>query len=129
MHSVCLQKIKHKYHRLTSMHILYTHGLGEERYLQLISNPEKLIRELYSNESIPLRYRAVVQHRPDVNSAVNYIGQLLSLNVMKLRHELLQMWLQPQNRDSEMNDSITENFSLRPTNAEYSNAIDESLLR
>ena len=121
------QKIKSKYHRFTSKHILYTHGLGQERYLGLTLYPEKLIREIYMDESIPLRYRAATPNRPDINSAADCLGKLFNLNMVKLRTDLLLEWLQPEVKDVRMNDSNTEIFEL--ANQDGNSIADENLLR
>ncbi|KOC60522.1 Kinetochore-associated protein 1 [Habropoda laboriosa] len=123
-----LQKIKFKYLRFTSEHILYTHGLGNKDYLSFIENPYKLVRELYADESIPQRYRCVTDHRPDINSAVNSISLLFSINVVKLRMELLQEWLQPDIKYVKFNHSVTETLSVT-TNSELNLNYDDNLLR
>ncbi|XP_012139927.2 kinetochore component rough deal isoform X2 [Megachile rotundata] len=123
-----LEKIKFKYLRFTSEHILHTHGLGKKNYLALIGNPSKLVRELYSDESIPQRYRCVVDHRPDINSAVNHICELFSINIIKLRIELLQEWLQPDVKYMKFNQSVTDTFSML-ANPESNSNCDDNLLR
>ncbi|XP_076239619.1 kinetochore component rough deal [Calliopsis andreniformis] len=123
-----LEKIKFKYLRFTSEHILHTHGLANKTYLSLIGNPHKLVRELYTDESIPKRYRCVTDHRPDINSAVNSISQLFSINTVKLQMELLQEWLQPEVKYVKLNQSITDTFSVT-TNSEPSSNSDDNLLR
>ncbi|XP_053980593.1 kinetochore-associated protein 1 [Hylaeus volcanicus] len=122
-----LEKIKFKYLRFTSEHILRTHGLEKRNYLSLIGNPYKLVRELYTDESIPQRYRCVIDHRPDINSAVNSLSQLFSINMMKLWLELLQEWLQPENKYMKFNQSITDTFSV--VNSEPNSNSDDNLLR
>ncbi|XP_046140981.1 kinetochore-associated protein 1 isoform X1 [Osmia bicornis bicornis] len=124
-----LEKIKFKYLRFTSEHILRTHGLEKKKYLELIGNPFKLVHELYSDESIPQRYRCVIiDHRPDINSAVDYISQLFSINIIKLRVELLQEWLQPDVKYIKFNQSITDTFSMM-INSESNSNCDDNLLR
>ena len=122
------QKIKFKYLRFTSEHILHVYGLENKNYLSLIGNPNKLVRELYADESIPQRYRCVIDHRPDINSAVNSISQLFSINMIKLRMELLQEWLQPDTKYIKLNQSITDTFSAT-TNFESNSNSDDNLLR
>ncbi|CAK9795523.1 Kinetochore-associated protein 1 [Anthophora quadrimaculata] len=123
-----LQKIKFKYLRFTSEHILYTHGLGNKNYLSFIENPYKLVRELYTDESIPQRYRRITDHRPNINSAVDSISQLFSINVVKLRMELLQEWLQPDFEYVKFNQSVTETLAVT-TNSELNLNYDDNLLR
>lgn len=122
-------KIKDKYHQFTSKHILYTHGLGQERYLNLILYPEKLIREIYMNESIPLRYKAAIANRPDINSAADSLGKLFNLNMVKLLSDLLLEWLQPDMKDTRMNDSATEIFSAKSLSRDAQSTADDNLLR
>ncbi|XP_017761105.1 PREDICTED: kinetochore-associated protein 1 [Eufriesea mexicana] len=123
-----LEKIKFKYLRFTSEHILHTYGLGNKNYLSLIGNPNKLICELYADESIPQRYQCVIDHRPDINSAVSSISQLLSINIVKLQMELLQEWLEPDIKFIKFNQSITETFPTI-TNVESNLNCDDNLLR
>lgn len=123
------QKIKFKYLRFTSEHILHVYGLENKNYLSLIGNPNKLVRELYADESIPQRYRCVIDHRPDINSAVNSISQLFSINMIKLRMELLQEWLQPDTKYIKLNQSITDTFSATTNFESNSNSDDDNLLR
>ncbi|XP_076628517.1 kinetochore component rough deal [Colletes latitarsis] len=122
-----LEKIKFKYLCFTSEHILRTHGLGKANYLSLIGNPHKLVRELYTDESIPQRYKYVIDHRPDINSAVSSLSQLFSINMVKLWVELLQEWLQPENKYGKYNHSITDAFSM--INSEPNTTSNDNLLR
>lgn len=124
--SVPFQKIKFKYLRFTTEYILRTHGLGNKNYLSLIGNPHKLVHELYIDESIPLRYRCVIDHRPDINSAVCSICELFSINIVKLRMELLQEWLQPDIKYMKLDQ--TDTFSL-VTNPKPNLNFDDNLLR
>ncbi|XP_076666441.1 kinetochore component rough deal isoform X2 [Andrena cerasifolii] len=121
-----LEKIKFKYLRFTTEHILRTHGLGNKNYLSLIGNPHKLVHELYIDESIPLRYRCVIDHRPDINSAICSICALFSINIVKLRMELLQDWLQPDIKYMKLDQ--TDTFSL-VTNHKPNINFDDNLLR
>lgn len=107
-----LEKIKSKYLRFTAEHILRTHGLEKKNYLGLIENPYRLMHELYNDESISLRYRTATNYRPDINAAVNELGKLFSLNVIKLRLDLLQEWLQSNVRYTELYQSFTETLPV-----------------
>lgn len=102
--------------------------MGNKKYLSLIGNPNKLVHELYTDESIPQRYRCVIDHRPDINSAVSSISQLFSINLIKLRIELLQEWLQPDTKYMKLNQSITETFPIM-ANSESNLNCDDKLLR
>ncbi|XP_051156783.1 kinetochore-associated protein 1 isoform X2 [Leptopilina boulardi] len=124
-----LVKIKDKYHQFTSKHILYTHGLGQEHYLSLILYPEKLIREIYMNESIPLRYKAATSNRPDINSAADSLGKLFNINMVMLRSDLLLEWLHPNVKDTRMNDSATEIFNAKSISRDAQSISDDNLLR
>ncbi|KAI4477863.1 hypothetical protein M0804_012343 [Polistes exclamans] len=90
-----LEKIRFKYERFTAEHILRSHGLGKENYISLISYPHELVHALYMDDSIPLRYQSAINIRPDINSAVDALGHLFNLNLVKLRFQLLREWLQP----------------------------------
>lgn len=126
---VHFQKIESKYLRFTSEHILRTHGLEQDKYLGLIENPYKLMYELYSDESILLRYRSASNYRPDINAAVDELGKLFSLNVIKLRLKLLQEWLQSNNpKYVELSQSFTETLPmLRESN--QNTDYEDNLLR
>ncbi|XP_015589357.1 kinetochore-associated protein 1 [Cephus cinctus] len=116
-----IKKIKYKYLRVTSKHILYTHGLGEDRYLALTMTPVQLVRDLYMDESIALRGRGAAQRKPDINSAVTALGDLFNINVIKLRLELLQEWLQPDIKQSLSFESYSSDINIVIT--------DDNLLR
>ncbi|XP_076175419.1 kinetochore component rough deal isoform X1 [Ptiloglossa arizonensis] len=121
-----LEKIKLKYLHFTSEHILRIHGLEKINYLSLIRNPHKLVRELYTDDSIPQRYKCVIDHRPDINSAVGSICELFSINMVKLWTELLQEWLQPD-KCMKFNQSITDTYSI--INSEVNPNSNDNLLR
>ncbi|XP_008550216.1 kinetochore-associated protein 1 [Microplitis demolitor] len=127
-----LHKIKDRYFKYTSKHILYTHGLGQDKYLNLVENPEKLVRELYNDETIPARYKGVIKNRPDINSAVTSLGNIFTLNLMKIRLALLHEWLQPEVFDNKANDTINmfNDFSILSSNAACDTfTTDDNLLR
>lgn len=123
------QKIELKYLRFSSEHILYTHGLEKDKYLALIENPNKLVRELYRDESILSRYRSATNHRPDINAAVNELCELFSLNTIKLRLELLQEWLRssPRYNTFELSQSFTE--TLPALKSDQNMDCEDNLLR
>ncbi|XP_072756372.1 kinetochore-associated protein 1 isoform X2 [Anoplolepis gracilipes] len=126
-----LEKIKYKYLRFTSEHILRTYGLEKDKYLALIENPCKLIYELYNDESVPLRYRTATNYRPDINAAVNEIGQLFSLNTIKLRLDLLQKWLQSDDKytDTELCQSFTETAFLKVKESDQNTDYEDNLFK
>lgn len=97
--------------------------------MNLILYPEKLIREIYMNESIPLRYKAAIANRPDINSAADSLGKLFNLNMVKLLSDLLLEWLQPDMKDTRMNDSATEIFSAKSLSRDAQSTADDNLLR
>ncbi|XP_078043624.1 kinetochore component rough deal [Augochlora pura] len=123
-----LEKIKFKYFHFTSEHILRTYGLGIPKYLSLIGNPHKLVCELYTDETIPQRYRCITDYRPDINAAVHAISELFPINMIKLRMDLLQEWLQPEIKYMKFNQSITDTFSVI-TNSDSKSNSDDNLLR
>ncbi|KAL6441056.1 hypothetical protein ACFW04_003425 [Cataglyphis niger] len=124
-----LEKIKYKYLRFTSEHILRTYGLEKNKYFALIENPCKLVHELYNDESIPLRYRITTNHRPDINAAVNELGKLFSLNIIKLRLDLLQEWLQSDVRYTELCQSFTETMFLTLKESDKNTDYEDNLFR
>ncbi|XP_044010090.1 kinetochore-associated protein 1-like [Aphidius gifuensis] len=99
-------KIENKYRKYTSKHILHTYGLGDDKYLNLVDYPEQLVRALYYDKTIPERYRCATKNRPDINSSVNDLGKVFNINLVKIRLELLEEWLQPDTGEIK-NDSIT----------------------
>ncbi|KYN24330.1 Kinetochore-associated protein 1 [Trachymyrmex cornetzi] len=123
-----LEKIKSKYLTFTSEHILRTYGLEKDEYLALIDHPGKLVYALYNDKSIPLRYRTTTKYRPDINAAVNELGKLFSLNMIKLRMDLLEEWLQSNARYTELSQSFTETF-LAPKESDQNTDCEDNLLR
>ncbi|XP_011344021.2 kinetochore-associated protein 1 isoform X1 [Ooceraea biroi] len=123
-----LEKIRSKYLRFTAEHILRTHGLERDSYLALIENPYKLVYELYNDGGIPSRYRIATNYRPDINAAVNELGALFSLNVIKLRLDLLQEWLQPNVKYTELYQSFTETLPALKEPDQYMDH-EDNLLR
>jgi len=123
-----LEKIRSKYLRFTAEHILRTHGLEKDNYITLIENAHKLVYELYNDESIPLRYRVATNYRPDINLAVNELGELFSLNVIKLRLDLLQEWLQSNVKCMELYQSFTETLPTLKGTDQYTDH-EDNLLR
>lgn len=115
--------------RFTSEHILRTYGLEKDKYLALIENPCKLVRELYNDESIPLRYRTTTNHRPDINAAVNELCKLFSLNTIKLRLDLLQEWLQSDIRYTELCQSFTETMFLTLKDSDKNTDYEDNLFK
>ncbi|XP_015182547.1 PREDICTED: kinetochore-associated protein 1 [Polistes dominula] len=113
-----LEKIRFKYERFTAEHILRSHGLGKENYISLISYPHELVHALYMDDSIPLRYQSAINIRPDINSAIDALGHLFNLNLIKLRFQLLQEWLQPDAiQQVGFNQSVTDVLcTLKQTN-------------
>ncbi|XP_034939005.1 kinetochore-associated protein 1 [Chelonus insularis] len=124
-----LIKIHEKYFKYTSKHILYSHGLGQNQYLKLLKNPEKLIKELYNDETIPQRYKGIIKHRPDINSAVTELGKVFTLNLTKLRLDLLNEWLQPKNWDNYDSFDNTINVYRDSNTSCNAFAIDDDLLK
>ncbi|KYN35987.1 Kinetochore-associated protein 1 [Trachymyrmex septentrionalis] len=123
-----LEKIKSKYLTFTSEHILRTYGLEKDEYLALIDHPSKLVYALYNDKSIPLRYRTATKYRPDINAAVNELGKLFSLNMIKLRMDLLEEWLQSNTRYTELSQSFTETF-LAPKESDQNTDCEDNLLK
>ncbi|XP_035724093.1 kinetochore-associated protein 1-like [Vespa mandarinia] len=123
-----LEKIRFKYLRFTAEHILRTHGLGKDTYISLISYPSELIKTLYMDDSIPLRYRSAIDLRPDINSAVDALGRLFNLNLVKLRFQLLQEWLHTDSEQIKFDQSFTDVLS-NLTRSDISTVSDNNLCR
>lgn len=45
-------QVKNKYFGFSAMHILYKYNLAQEKYIQLATNPETLIENLYKDDRI-----------------------------------------------------------------------------
>ncbi|KAK2580274.1 hypothetical protein KPH14_012521 [Odynerus spinipes] len=123
-----LEKIQFKYLRFTAEHILRTHGLGTDTYTSLITNPSELVHALYMDESIPLRYRSAINLRPDINSAVDALCNLFSLNLVKLRLQLLREWLQPDSKHMKLDHSFTDILS-NVANPDVNTIYDDNICR
>lgn len=81
------------------------------------------------DESIVLRSRGATEHRPDINSAVNMLGKIFSLNVIQLRLELLEEWLQPNDGNCKLDDSMSCNIAALTNRTEDNGTDDDNLLR
>lgn len=100
--------------------------------MNLVENPEKLVRELYHDETIPARYKGVIKNRPDINGAVTKLGDIFKLNLMKIRLALLHEWLQPEVGDTKANDTLNmfNDFSTISNNSTGDTfTTDDNLLR
>ncbi|XP_043286981.1 kinetochore-associated protein 1 isoform X2 [Venturia canescens] len=124
-----IAKVKDKYLRLTSKHILHIHGVGDDKYTKLIGQPEKLIRELYNDESIPERFKGAIQHRPDINAAADALGRLFSFNMTTMRYNFLLEWLRFNVWKDKHNESMTMGFGNSIPVVEDDRTEENNLLR
>lgn len=125
-----MQKVKDKYLKCISKHLLHKEGMGKPCYISLISQPEKLIRQLYQDESIPLRYRGLSESRPNISYIVQCFAKQYGLNLFKLKNEFLEDWLQQSERnDADINDTFTISNLRQMASNESASVLDDDLLR
>ncbi|CAG9812993.1 unnamed protein product [Phaedon cochleariae] len=86
-------KVKNKYFGFSAMHILYKYNLATEKYLGLVSHPESLVENLYMDERIVKGIESVSLEYSDVSKAVDALSEIFGLNIMQIRSNLLNHWL------------------------------------
>ncbi|XP_065204006.1 kinetochore-associated protein 1 [Planococcus citri] len=91
------QKVLKKYLTISTTHILYIHNLRKPQYLQLVLKPYELLIAIYGDPVILQKNTGNVIMFPDINKAAEEISQMHKIDVMKVRMELLEEWLQPEN--------------------------------
>jgi hypothetical protein len=84
-------QVETKYYNYCAWHILYTHGLAEKEYRDLVSQPLDLILALYRDERI-LR-KNEVNPCPDINRAAEALASLFGEDVKRIRYNLINDWL------------------------------------
>ncbi|KAG5873673.1 hypothetical protein JTB14_013339 [Gonioctena quinquepunctata] len=90
---IAYKKVKNKYYGFSAMHILHKFNLADKKYLQLVTQPEALVENLYMDERILKQAESVGFGYPDINKAVDALAQLFELKIEKIRLELLNNWL------------------------------------
>ncbi|XP_023312485.1 kinetochore-associated protein 1-like [Anoplophora glabripennis] len=86
-------KVKTKYYSSSAMHILHTFQLAEDKYLQLVAQPDDLVHALYRDERIVEQAECINFSCPDINKAVDALGVLYDLKIQQIRYNLLNHWL------------------------------------
>ena len=121
--------------QLETEECLHKHRLSQQKYLDLVhqDKPLELILKLYEDPSIETRNTAAAGNFPDINTAVETVARIHEINIVKVRHDLLDKWL-PVNtcsgfssHDDTMTD-FTLNLNTFKQDSE-SNTDDINLLR
>ncbi|KAJ8923927.1 hypothetical protein NQ315_006703 [Exocentrus adspersus] len=99
-------KVKTKYYSFSAMHILYTFQLADDKYIQLVAQPEDLIDALYQDGRIIKQAECVSLSCPDINKAVDTLGELFDLKVGQIKYNLLNRWLSSSNVDIDFDSTI-----------------------
>ncbi|CAH0550737.1 unnamed protein product [Brassicogethes aeneus] len=99
-------KVQNKYFCLTATHILHMYQLNDPKYLQLVSQPEDLITALYYDDRILQRDKALNVFCPDINKAVDELGNFFNLKICKIRSPLLINWLNGNEDNVEFDSTI-----------------------
>ncbi|GLG96644.1 Uncharacterized protein GBIM_03570 [Gryllus bimaculatus] len=81
---------------ISTSNILYKYGINNPCYLEKISKPDVLVKELYAHPDIVNTNQAIKS--PDINSAVNEISRIHDgIRWKELLLKLLEQWLAPSN--------------------------------
>ena len=89
---VMFRKIRRQ---LETEEVLHRHGLGAQSYLECVhhARPLDLLMRLYEDPSIEQRNAAAAGNFPDINSAAESIASIHEINMVSVKHELLDRWL------------------------------------
>ncbi|XP_059479005.1 kinetochore-associated protein 1 [Neocloeon triangulifer] len=106
-----MSKVEHKISDMLLLycvvHALHEDNLARQEYLQLATKPDELIDALYRDPSIIERVCGGVGNYPDIHSAVGKIAHIASLDVEKLRFNILGSLLFSESMGS---DALDESF-------------------
>ena len=108
-----LEMFRRTRRQLETEEVLHRHGLGGQNYLECVyhSRPLDLLMRLYEDPSIERRNAAAAGNFPDINSAAENIASIHEINLMSVKHELLDRWL-PLSGSVETNTDIIRNTGL-----------------
>ena len=120
--------------QLETEEVLHRHGLGEGRYLECVyhNRPLDLIMRLYEDPSIEKRNAGAAGNFADINTAVEKIANIHEINLVSVKHELLDRWLPLSGSSSVSHDDTMADFTLNlcPAKSDGSDDVDEmNLLR
>nr|XP_023019428.1 kinetochore-associated protein 1 [Leptinotarsa decemlineata] len=87
------KKVKNKYYGYSAMHILHKFNLADDKYLNLVTQPDTLVENLYMDPRIIKQAQSVNLGYPDINRAVDSLAELFALKITKMRISLLNQWL------------------------------------
>ncbi|KAJ8978820.1 hypothetical protein NQ317_018911 [Molorchus minor] len=119
-------KVKNKYYSFSAMHILHIFQLTDNKYIQLVAQPEDLIDALYMDDKILKQADSVDLSCPDINKAVDAIAELFGMQIRQIRYNLLTRWLTISSTDIDFDSTTTVIF---PGVAKTSNIGDDNLKR
>jgi len=87
--------------------------LEQPQYLEMVhqNKPMDLVFRLYEDPSIEERNRVAAGQYPDISMAAESISTINSLNIVKMKYDLLDKWLPLANSCSSSNDSMSD-FTL-----------------
>ncbi|XP_017777720.1 PREDICTED: uncharacterized protein LOC108563530 [Nicrophorus vespilloides] len=106
-------KIESKYQGYSTLHILHTNNLAQEKYLKLVNHPKELIDALYLDESIT--NKETVHHKSDINRVVDEIAEIFDIDIMEHRKTLLEQLF---TGDQYFNGNMDDSFSFMNTNVD-----------
>ena len=121
--------------QLETEECLHKHGLAQQKYLDLVyqDTPLELIWRLYEDPSIEKRNEAAAGNFPDINTAADTIASIHEINILNVKHDLLDKWLPVnscQGFSGGLDDSMAD-FTLNLTtikNVSSSDNVDETNL-
>ncbi|CAH1101856.1 unnamed protein product [Psylliodes chrysocephalus] len=91
------KKFTNNFYSLSVRHVLHRYNLNKEIYLKLVTQPEILIENLYTDERVSKQTVFVSLDYSDINDAVDAISELFGLDVGNIRFSLLKRWLSSPN--------------------------------
>ncbi|CAJ1068194.1 kinetochore-associated protein 1 [Xyrichtys novacula] len=89
-----LSKLKLQFQRSATENTLISSQLNSPELLKLTGLPARLIVALYEHSSVEQRYRdAGGQTYPDIHAVVKEIASINSVDLLKMRHMILEKWI------------------------------------
>ena len=119
--------------QLETEEVLQRHGIADQTYLEFVyhTRPIELIMKLYEDPSIEKRNAAAAGNFPDINAAVENIARIHELNIVNLKHELLDRWLPLSGTSYATHDDTMADFTLDlgPAKSDASDVDEINLVR
>ena len=119
--------------QLETEEVLHRHGLGLQTYLEFVHHlrPLDLLMRLYEDPSIEQRSSAAAGNFPDINNAAENIAKIHEINIVSVKHELLDRWLPLSGTSFASHDDTMADFTLNlgPAKADSEGVDEVNLVR